>query len=139
MRITKVSKLTGKTHSLEIDVTDHMIERWQGGALIQECMPHLNADEREFIMTGITPREWHDAFGSCDNVHTDDIPEGVDLNRDKGGRTFTPDNEEPAPFEGERGFVVDEFDVDIVYDESGIEVGETSTKLPILDLENYHD
>ena len=26
-------------------------------------MPHLSADEREFIMTGITPNEWEDAFG----------------------------------------------------------------------------
>jgi hypothetical protein len=26
-------------------------------------MPHLTADQREFLMTGITPAEWQAAFG----------------------------------------------------------------------------
>jgi hypothetical protein len=30
--------------------------------LIQEAMPNLSADDREFIMTGITPEEWNSAF-----------------------------------------------------------------------------
>ena len=28
------------------------------GALIQDAMPHLDPDQREFLMTGITPAEW---------------------------------------------------------------------------------
>lgn len=62
MRITKTSKLTGIIHTLEIDVTDRMIERWKGGVYIQAVMPHLSADEREFLMTGITADEWANAF-----------------------------------------------------------------------------
>ena len=31
---------------------------WQNGKSIQNAMPYLTADEREFIMTGITPEEW---------------------------------------------------------------------------------
>jgi hypothetical protein len=30
--------------------------------MIDQAIPHLTADEREFIMTGITPEEWAKAF-----------------------------------------------------------------------------
>jgi len=33
-------------------------DAWKGGELIQNAMPNLSADEREFLMTGITPEEW---------------------------------------------------------------------------------
>ena len=62
MQITKVSDLTGHRHTLEVDVTPEQLDRWQQGMLIQDAMPQLNPDEREFIMTGITPREWEKAF-----------------------------------------------------------------------------
>jgi hypothetical protein len=29
---------------------------------VQNAMPNLSADEREFIMTGITPTEWDEMF-----------------------------------------------------------------------------
>jgi hypothetical protein len=32
------------------------------GALIQEAFPYLNADEREFIMTGTPPHIWEQMF-----------------------------------------------------------------------------
>jgi hypothetical protein len=35
---------------------------WGQGELVQNAMPHLSADEREFIMTGITPTEWDEMF-----------------------------------------------------------------------------
>ena len=50
--------LTNKTHIREIDVTREQVENWQGGMLIQEAMPNLSVDDREFIMTGTTPDEW---------------------------------------------------------------------------------
>jgi len=63
MKITRISGLTGITHTREIDVTQEQINDWQRGALIQNAMPDLPAGEREFIKTGITPEEWDDAFG----------------------------------------------------------------------------
>lgn len=36
---------------------DRWIE-WQAGALIQNVFAGFTADEREFLMTGITPEEW---------------------------------------------------------------------------------
>ena len=31
---------------------------WQAGKLIQDAFPMLNADQREFLMTGLTPEQW---------------------------------------------------------------------------------
>jgi hypothetical protein len=62
MLITKTSSLTSKTHQMEIDVSEKQITLWMEGALIQDVMPNLSPDEREFIMTGITPAEWDEAF-----------------------------------------------------------------------------
>ena len=62
MKITKTSMISGKTNSMEIDVSVDQYQSWIDGELIQVAMPHLSADEREFIKTGITPSEWED-FG----------------------------------------------------------------------------
>lgn len=62
MIVRRVSRATGKSHEREIDVTLEQIERWKNGELIQRVMPHLTSDEREFIMTGITPTEWEELF-----------------------------------------------------------------------------
>jgi transcriptional regulator of nitric oxide reductase len=58
MLIEKVSMLTNKVHIREIDVTREQVENWQGGMLIQDAMPNLSIDDREFMMTGATADEW---------------------------------------------------------------------------------
>ena len=63
MLIAKTSSLTSRTHEMEIDVSEKQITLWMEGALIQDVMPNLSPDEREFIMTGITPAEWATTFG----------------------------------------------------------------------------
>ena len=65
MLIEKVSMLTNKVHIREIDVTREQVENWQGGMLIQEAMPNLSIDDREFIQTGTTADEW-DALEKVD-------------------------------------------------------------------------
>lgn len=63
MWIWKTSPISGERNSLWIPVTDEQINDWQAGALIQDVMPELNDEQREFLMTGITPREWQEQFG----------------------------------------------------------------------------
>lgn len=62
MKITKTSILSNKTNTLDIQVSQDQITSWQNGELIQNAMPGLSADDREFLMTGITPDEWEDNF-----------------------------------------------------------------------------
>lgn len=62
VKITRRSPFSGDVNEMEINVTDEQLSDWKAGTLIQHAMPNLTADEREFIMTGITPAEWDDTF-----------------------------------------------------------------------------
>lgn len=63
MLITKKSLFTGKKNTRDVDITHEQIARWQGGELIQDVVPHLSVDDREFLLTGATPEEWKKFFG----------------------------------------------------------------------------
>ena len=58
MMISKISDMSNKMHTMDIDVTDEQLQDWRDGTAIQDAMPNLTPDEREFIKTGITPKEW---------------------------------------------------------------------------------
>jgi len=62
MKITKNNMITGVPHTIELDVTPEQIKAWEGGMLIQDAMPNLSVDEREFIITGMTPEDWDALF-----------------------------------------------------------------------------
>lgn len=67
MKVTKTSQLTGKTHTLDINVTESELMRIENrrvsGELIQKIVPNLSMPDREFLMTGITNEEWIGIFG----------------------------------------------------------------------------
>ena len=58
MKITRIDPFTQKENTMELDITQAQLDRWQKGELIQNAFPYLTADEREFIKTGITPDSW---------------------------------------------------------------------------------
>jgi len=62
MKITRVSSFTGIERTWDIPVSQEQLDRWENGELIQNAMPELTEDEREFIMTGVTPEEWENVF-----------------------------------------------------------------------------
>jgi hypothetical protein len=64
MLIKRQSMLTGIIHEMDIPVTNDQLTKWMAGSLIQNVMPHLSPDQREFLMTGITPSEWDAEMGS---------------------------------------------------------------------------
>tara|TARA_R100000544_G_C2165109_1_gene29527 strand:+ start:78 stop:416 length:339 start_codon:yes stop_codon:yes gene_type:complete len=73
MLITRKSLITGQINTLEIDVSQCDIDAWEDGMLIQDAMPDLTADEREFIMTGSHGNDWADMIGNWDHV-ADEFP-----------------------------------------------------------------
>ena len=59
MFIARTSPISGKVHTMNIDVTNEELNKYfDGDAYIQDVLGHLSLDEREFIKTGITPAEW---------------------------------------------------------------------------------
>lgn len=63
MIITRKDPFTGKTNTMDLDITEDQIEAWHAGQLIQNAFPKLDADQREFLMTGIMPDSWDEKFG----------------------------------------------------------------------------
>jgi hypothetical protein len=62
MQITRTSRLTGKTSVMDLNITQAQLDAWVDGELVQNAMPQLSAEEREFLMTGITAAEWDSVF-----------------------------------------------------------------------------
>jgi hypothetical protein len=63
VKITKISPVTRKVNTLDIPVTLEQIEAWQSGVLIQQAMPNVSKEHREFLKTGVTPEDWKTIFG----------------------------------------------------------------------------
>lgn len=63
MIVTRKSMLSGIERSIDLPITEEQVRRWNAReGYIQEIFSNLSADEREFIMTGITAEEWDDTF-----------------------------------------------------------------------------
>jgi len=63
MIIESESIFTGNIGQMDIPLTlkqyqDGLKRCTEGKERIQDVFPQLNADEREFLMTGTTPEEW---------------------------------------------------------------------------------
>jgi hypothetical protein len=64
MYIKRKSVISGIERTRSIPVNPDDYAAWQAGlGSIQELMPYLNDNDREFILSGITEDEWDSAFG----------------------------------------------------------------------------
>jgi hypothetical protein len=78
MIIERTSMLTGKKHTQDLPVTEEQLTTYyKGVGLLHEIFPQLNADQREFIKTGITKEEWDAVYNTDteENTTQDLIPE----------------------------------------------------------------
>jgi|TARA_R110002126_G_scaffold248758_1_gene391562 hypothetical protein len=66
LNITRTSPVTAAVTTMELDITMDQYARWRGGELIQQAMPNLTLDEREFIITGITKTCWDKLMKNLD-------------------------------------------------------------------------
>lgn len=63
MKITNTSALSNVTRTLDIPMTEEQYDRYMKGVEhVQNIFPELSTDDREFLITGITPEEWEEAF-----------------------------------------------------------------------------
>ena len=73
MMVTMRSPISGKVNSMDLDITEAAIDAWKAGTLIQEAMPNLSSDEREFIMTGIHGDEWASMIKDEEYIYGKDV------------------------------------------------------------------
>ena len=59
MIVSNVSIISGKQYGMDLNITQEQYEEWlHTERLVQDIFPDLSADEREFLISGITPEEW---------------------------------------------------------------------------------
>ena len=60
--------VSGVTRTIELDVTQDQLDKYEAGALLQNAFPNLSPDQREFLKTGITDEEWQVLFRNDEDV-----------------------------------------------------------------------
>jgi len=65
IQVTRQSVLTRKINTMELPILQEHLDIYDtvGDILVQDAFPNLNAEQREFLLSGITPQEWKDTFG----------------------------------------------------------------------------
>jgi hypothetical protein len=68
LQVTRTSIFTKRRNTmvLPIKAADYIRYR-DGGGLVQDIFPDLNAEQREFLMSGATQAEWDNIFDSSDD------------------------------------------------------------------------
>ena len=83
MEVTRTSRLTGVTRTIDLPITEEQLIDFGRGARVQDALWNLSAEQREFFMTGITEDEWQKFIV----VHDEDDEEEAD--EPDHGNSFT--------------------------------------------------
>ena len=65
IKVTRQSILTRKMNTMELPILQEHLDMYDtiGGLLVQNVFPNLSADQREFLINGVTPDEWNKHIG----------------------------------------------------------------------------
>ena len=64
MIIKRQSIISGKYSTMDLPVTQTQVDMWKSGMCIQDCMPHLEVHQREFLITGMSLEEQNKIFNN---------------------------------------------------------------------------
>ena len=68
MLITMTSMISKTSSTRDIDITIEQLFRIKHTQeLIQNVVPHLSLEDREFLISGITPEEWEELFHTIED------------------------------------------------------------------------
>jgi hypothetical protein len=59
--IQKCCGVTGEPYSVSVRECDYA--SWKSGTLAQQAFPYLSREDREFIISGTSPKGWEVLFG----------------------------------------------------------------------------
>ena len=65
--ISRICTVTDKIYIVTCLATDYAL--WKQGSLAQDVFPYLSIEERDFLITNRTPREWKQIFGDDDEAY----------------------------------------------------------------------
>ena len=57
LTVVRKSMMTGQLNEMLIVADPADIKRWRNGTLIQDAMPYLTSEEREFLISGMSIEE----------------------------------------------------------------------------------
>ena len=72
-RLKLTSPISGNVNEMDLPVEQEKIDQWYemgrapGAPLIQDFFSELNDEQREFILTGISPKEWNEYIRNNDD------------------------------------------------------------------------
>ena len=63
----RARSMFGRISSAVLEITDAQLYAWAvDGVAIQDAMPHLSPEEREFLITGTCQQEWDAMFSETE-------------------------------------------------------------------------
>lgn len=72
MKVTKTSPFSGEEHTIEVDVSEEVMDKFREGKITaSQAFDHLAEPERRFVIDGITPEEWREMFGENHHIQYD--------------------------------------------------------------------
>lgn len=72
MLVIRTSIVSGITRSIELPISEEEWNAYMDGTLVQIAFPHLDEDEREFILTGTIPEEWDELMSEDEDYDSDE-------------------------------------------------------------------
>ena len=65
IKVTRQSVITRKMNTMELPISQEHLDIYDtvGDILVQDAFPNLDKEQREFLISGITPDEWNNTFG----------------------------------------------------------------------------
>jgi len=65
IQVTRQSVLTRQMNTMELPILQEHLDIYDkiGGFNVQDIFPQLDAEQREFLINGVTPQEWTKYIG----------------------------------------------------------------------------
>ena len=64
MKVTRQSMTSGKTRTKDLPITPVQYVKYiRGEGHVQDIMPDLPPEDREFLISGVTQEEWEELYG----------------------------------------------------------------------------
>jgi len=60
IKIQRKCSISKENYCVEVKKEDY--NRWKSGEMAQDCFPYLTPEEREFLISNTTPKEWDNMF-----------------------------------------------------------------------------